>query len=122
MEASAASINPKSISKNTNLLTNNLEKMHLDLVFHKINLLPYHVQEQLFQYVDFLSERYPTEQSEDLNGHSNGSDEYELTEEGRKFLEERIKKTEANPNGRKDWLIAMNKIHEKYNWPLIPAK
>jgi hypothetical protein len=91
-------------------------------VLDKINNLPHHVQEQLFHYVDFLYEKYQPEHTIDVDGHSDASDDYELTEEGRLFLEERIRKAESNPEKRKDWRTAINQIHEKHNWPLIPTK
>lgn len=70
-------------------------------VLDKINALPEHVQEQLFHYVEFLYEIYRPE-SEEVNGASI-SDEHELSEGGKRLLEERVQKALAHPEKRKDW-------------------
>ena len=84
-------------------------------VFEKINALPEHVQEQLSHYVDFLFEIYRPDPDEENEAGSNNSDELELTESGKAFLEERVKKALANPEKWKHWREIVGSIHQKYN-------
>jgi hypothetical protein len=91
-------------------------------VFDKINTLPHHVQEQLFHYVDFLYEKYQPEHTIDVDGHSDASDEYELTEEGRLFLKKRLKNALDNPEKCRDWREVINENHEKHGYPKIALK
>ncbi len=81
-------------------------------VLDKINVLPEHVQEQLFHYVEFLYELYRPESD---NAQPNGtsiSDENELSEEGKRLLEERVQKALAHPEKRKHWRAVAEQIRQ----------
>ncbi len=86
-------------------------------VHKKIDALPEHVREQLTHYVDFLFEIYGSETDEANEAGSNESDELELTESGKVFLEERVKKALANPEKWEHWREVAARIHQKHGWP-----
>lgn len=86
-------------------------------VLDKINVLPTHVQEQLFHYVEFLYEIYGPESDDAEPDGASIPDDSELTEEGKRLLEERVQKTLAHPEKRKHWRAVAEQIRQKYHWP-----
>lgn len=86
-------------------------------VLNKIEALPDHVKEQLFHYVEFLYAIYGPGDDRAEPGSASNSDEYELTEAGKKFLEDRLQKALAHPEKRKHWREVAARIQEKYKGP-----
>ncbi|MCY7330067.1 MAG: DUF2281 domain-containing protein [Saprospiraceae bacterium] len=86
-------------------------------VLDKINVLPEHVQAQLFHYVEFLYAIYRPESDTTETGGANISDKQELSEEGKRLLEIRVQKTLAYPEKRKHWRAVAEQIRQKYEWP-----
>lgn len=86
-------------------------------VLDKINVLPQHVQEQLFHYVEFLYQLYRPESNDMSSNGKSVSDENELSEEGKRLLEERVKKTLTYPEKRRHWRAVAEHIRLKYHWP-----
>jgi hypothetical protein len=81
----------------------------------KINALPDNVQEQLFLYVDFLYKTYRENKREE--NPALFEKKYELSEEGKVFLEGRVvsaltkpgkpwKQVQAELDAKKEWLRA----------------
>ena len=81
----------------------------------KINALPEEVQEQLFLYVDFL---FAISRSD--IGEGNTADflkKFELTDEGKAFLEKRAQTALKHPEQLKPWRTVRDEIFRKHNWP-----
>lgn len=86
-------------------------------VLEKIDALPDHVKEQLFHYVEFLYEIYGPDHDDSQMSGAGASDDVELSEEGRRLLEDRVKKALANPEKRKHWRDVATQIQERYKSP-----
>lgn len=83
----------------------------------KINALPAEVQEQLFLYVDFLFAIYrPDVADEDAE---NFLKQFELTQEGKEFLENRVQLALNRPEKFKSWQAVHDTVSQKYNWPKL---
>ena len=81
----------------------------------KINALPEEVQEQLFLYVDFLFAVYRSD-----TGEEDAADflkKFELTDEGKEFLEKRALAALKHPERLKPWHKVLGETSRKYNWP-----
>lgn len=86
-------------------------------VLDKINVLPKHVQEQLFHYVEFLYELYRPESDDARPDGAGVSDEIELSEEGKRMLDERVQQALTHPEKRKQWRVVAEQIRQKHQWP-----
>ena len=86
-------------------------------VLNKIDALPDHVKEQLFHYVEFLYAVYGPGDDAAAVGGASSSDENELTDAGKQFLEERVRKALAHPERRRHWREVAAQIQEKHKKP-----
>jgi hypothetical protein len=84
-------------------------------VLDKIHQLPEPVQKHLFLYVDFLYNTY-SESSTDAASKV-FLEEFELTETGRNWLEERAQQALSNRAKRMSWEEARSKVHQKHGLP-----
>ena len=82
-------------------------------VLDKIHQLPEPVKKHLFLYVDFLYNTY-LERGTESNS-AGFLEEFELTDAGKDWLEQRAKLALSNPEKKLSWKEAREKIHQKHN-------
>ncbi len=84
--------------------------MEADLILSKMELLPEVLRIQVIDYIDFLTNRYISEDIETF--------EDELTDEMKIFLDERIAYHNENPEKAMSGDEFLNKMAQKYNYEL----
>ena len=88
--------------------------MDTNLILDRLELLPENLQQQVIDYVDFITSRYLKELVEDIENEK----EIELTDKLKKLLDDRVKHHEQNKYKAKPAMSVLNDIAQKYGYEL----
>lgn len=84
--------------------------MQTSALLHKIEILPEHLQNQVLDYIEFLTSKYLYEQDNDSD--------FELTREMKSLLDESIIHHENHPEKALPANEVIEKLSAKYNYGL----
>ena len=88
--------------------------MNTQLIIDKIELLPENIQQQIVDYIDFLTNKYLKTLKTELEANENT----ELSDELKDLLDKRIAHHEKNKFKAKDAMDVLNDIAQKYGYEL----
>lgn len=83
--------------------------MSVETLIENINLLPPAAKQEVFDFVNFLVKKYTEDSPESLI-------EYELTDSGKAFIDERIRLMQTDTESLSDWKEIKKKLSAKYGW------
>jgi len=88
--------------------------MEAQLILNKVELLPERFQQQIVDYIDFLTERYLNFKRVEVQQET----DFILTDEIKEILDYRIAHHEANENKAEPAMDALNNIAKKFKYEL----
>ncbi len=88
--------------------------MDTQLIIDKIELLPENIQQQIIDYIDFLTNKYLKTVKNELES----DEDIELSNEIKELLDKRIAHHEQNKYKAKDAMDVLNDIAQKYGYEL----
>ncbi|MCP5502202.1 MAG: hypothetical protein H7A25_20050 [Leptospiraceae bacterium] len=79
-----------------------------ELLLEKVANLPAFAQQELFDFVDFLSIRYLKKKESNIS----------VTSEGERFIDKRLELLEKNQENLISWDSLKEKLKDKYDWKI----